>query len=194
MGDLLVFDTSGPFCAVGLSRGPQLVAYRCRSMKTGQSEALFPLIAEVLEEAGADKRGLGLIVVGTGPGNFTGTRIGVAAARGLALALGIRTVGISRLEALGPGPAAVAAHRGMAWLAVPAEAPRLVPVNELDAIDGLSTDDTLEAGETVPREALLARMASLGAAQPEDAPLPAPLYLRPADAAPPAEAPPPILP
>ena len=60
----------------------------------------MPMIGEALAEAGLGYGDIERIAVTTGPGSFTGTRIGVAVARGLALALGIRAVGLSVLDAL----------------------------------------------------------------------------------------------
>jgi tRNA threonylcarbamoyladenosine biosynthesis protein TsaB len=74
------------------------------------------LVDEVLARAGYEARDVGQIVVGCGPGSFTGLRIGIATARGLALALGRPCIGVSTLEALAAGaPGALAlvdARRG----------------------------------------------------------------------------------
>ena len=69
-------------------------------MEKGQAERLMPLISELLAEAGVVLADVTAIAVGTGPGNFTGVRIAVAAARGLALGLGVPAIGVTRLEAL----------------------------------------------------------------------------------------------
>ncbi len=72
-------------------------------MTKGQAERLFPLIGEVMAQAGLAWSDLDAIGVGIGPGNFTGVRISVAAARGLALSLGIPAIGISATEAAACG-------------------------------------------------------------------------------------------
>ena len=69
-------------------------------MGKGQAERLFPMLDEVLSEQGAVWEELDAIAVGTGPGNFTGIRIAVSAARGLALSLGIPAIGVTGFEAL----------------------------------------------------------------------------------------------
>ncbi len=69
-------------------------------MARGQAESLFPTLEELLGEADTNWQDLDAIGVGVGPGNFTGIRISVSAARGLALSLGIPAVGISTFEAI----------------------------------------------------------------------------------------------
>jgi tRNA threonylcarbamoyl adenosine modification protein YeaZ len=66
----------------------------------GHAERLFPMIAGALDEAGATFQDLDRIAVTTGPGSFTGVRVGVAGARALALALKVPAVGVGTLEAL----------------------------------------------------------------------------------------------
>lgn len=190
----LTFDTSGPFCAVHATGA----AARVAMMKSGQSERLFPLIEEVLANAGLTRSDLDLICVGVGPGNFTGTRIGVAAARGLALSLGIPSVGVSRLEALSrlaPGKtAAVAAYKGHTFVQAPGKDPSLVTTDSLQ-LSTLVVDETFpDVGDAqiFPLAKLLPQMATIAAGR-RDGPPPAPLYLRAPDAALPSEPPPKIL-
>lgn len=100
---VLGFDTSGPFCAAALVAGERVLAARCEAMERGQAERLVPLLLGLLAEAGAGLGDLAAIGVGTGPGNFTGTRIAVAAARGLALGLSRPAIGVSQFDALAEG-------------------------------------------------------------------------------------------
>lgn len=96
--NLLVIDTTGPACSVAL-RVPGRADLLCSEiMARGQAERLAPMVAEVLAQAGLVPRDLDRIGVTTGPGSFAGTRVGVAFARGLALATGAETVGLSNLE------------------------------------------------------------------------------------------------
>lgn len=97
---ILGFDTSGPYCSVAVLSGDAVLTARHVEMEKGQAEHLMPLIQDCLSEAGADFGDLKRIGVGTGPGNFTGIRISVSAARGLALALGIPALGVTLFEAL----------------------------------------------------------------------------------------------
>ena len=68
-------------------------------MKKGQAEYLFEVIEDTLEQAKVKKSLIDLIVVGTGPGNFTGIRIGLAAAKGLALSLKVPLAGVNSFQA-----------------------------------------------------------------------------------------------
>ena len=85
---ILGIDTSAAQCAVALLGAPinagDPVVER-RAMERGHAEHLFPMIDSVLGSAGIGYDGLSRIAVCTGPGSFTGVRIGVAAARGIAL-------------------------------------------------------------------------------------------------------------
>lgn len=166
-------------------------------MEKGQAERLLPLLEEALAAGGAEWRDLDGLAVCTGPGNFTGIRIAVAAARGLAMSLEIPALGVTRLEALaaetrGPVEAAIDARRGGLWVqafldGAAVSAPRLVAA---EAPAGAGR----RIGAPGPDRADPVVLARLGAARLDlGAPPPAPLYLRPADATPGADAPPVLL-
>ncbi|MDO5704355.1 MAG: tRNA (adenosine(37)-N6)-threonylcarbamoyltransferase complex dimerization subunit type 1 TsaB, partial [Paracoccus sp. (in: a-proteobacteria)] len=101
MPDLtLGFDTSAAHCAAALLSGDRVLTTRHEDMTKGQAERLFPLLEQMLADVGTTWADLDAVGVGTGPGNFTGVRIAVAAARGLALSLRIPVVGVTTLDAL----------------------------------------------------------------------------------------------
>ena len=97
---ILAFDTSGPACTVALWRDGQVLAVGRELMERGQAEALMPMIAAIMGEAGITYAALDKIAVTVGPGSFTGVRAGLAAARGLTLASKVPTVGILTSTAL----------------------------------------------------------------------------------------------
>lgn len=191
----LGFDTSAAHCAAAVVSGDRILAQAFEPMARGQAERLFPLLEALLAEAGLGWRDLGAIGVGTGPGNFTGIRIAVAAARGLALSLRIPAVGVTVTEAAvldtpRPCRALVAARGGeVIWQDFTADGP-VAPVAQGPA-------DALPPGPPPalpgPLAVSIARIAASRAGQP-GLPRPAPLYLRPADAAPARDAAPVILP
>lgn len=208
---ILGFDTSGPACAAALLRGNERLAVAEEAMATGQAERLMPMLEALLAGAGLGWRDLSGLGVGTGPGNFTGVRIAVAAARGLALALQRPAIGVSTLEAraLGlPSPVAVVepARRGQLCLGLPGAAPELTDPTALPARIGAlpvtgsaATEAAAVTGSAVlppamPLAEAIARIAAARLAAGGQHPRPAPVYLRPADAAPPSEAPPVLLP
>ncbi|MBZ4022577.1 tRNA (adenosine(37)-N6)-threonylcarbamoyltransferase complex dimerization subunit type 1 TsaB [Rhodobacter sp. TJ_12] len=195
---ILAFDTSAAHCAAALLQGETVLAHRVEEMAKGQAERLMPLLEELLAEAGYGWHDLAGLGVGVGPGNFTGVRISVSAARGLALSLGIPAIGVSTFEAVAEGaarPVAVLldARRGEAYAQrftqAGADAPRLAPAEILQAeLAGTPILGPDQAAFALP--VAMARVAAsrLGSPQPK----PAPLYLRGADAAPPSD-PPPVL-
>lgn len=96
---LLAFDTSTPVGSVAVGREGEVLA-RALLLRAGEHAArLLPAIAEVLDEAGIARSELGGVVVGRGPGSFTGVRISAATARGLAKALGVPLWTFSSLAA-----------------------------------------------------------------------------------------------
>lgn len=102
---LLAFDTACDACSVALWREGEVLAHRTRAMSRGQSEALVPMIADVMAVAGLTFEGLSAIAVTIGPGAFTGLRIALATARALALAAQRPAVGVSTLETIAAGAA-----------------------------------------------------------------------------------------
>jgi tRNA threonylcarbamoyladenosine biosynthesis protein TsaB len=99
---LLCIDTSGPRCAVSLhdAGGTRRLAAIAPDIGRGHAEVLMGLIEDIFREAGAGYPDIAKIAVVVGPGSFTGLRVGVAAAKGLALALTRPLVGLSSLEVL----------------------------------------------------------------------------------------------
>jgi len=92
---VLVIETATAACSVALLDGDRVVAARHEIVGRGHAERLVPMIGEVLAEAGQNRADL--IQVDCGPGSFTGIRVGIAAARGLALAWGVPVAGFSAL-------------------------------------------------------------------------------------------------
>jgi tRNA threonylcarbamoyladenosine biosynthesis protein TsaB len=102
--NILAFDTCFDGCSVCVAerRGDAVVplSFLMERFETGHAERLIPMIGEAMQQARLNFDHLGRIAVTVGPGTFTGTRIGVAAARALALATGAQTVGVSSLAVM----------------------------------------------------------------------------------------------
>ncbi|WP_435257704.1 tRNA (adenosine(37)-N6)-threonylcarbamoyltransferase complex dimerization subunit type 1 TsaB [Thioclava sp. FR2] len=210
---VLAFDTSAAHCAAALLLPDGKCLTRNEEMAKGQAERLMPLLQELLDEAGIKWADLDLIGVGTGPGNFTGVRISVAAARGLALGLSIPAIGVTTFQALAFGQArptliAQDARRGMAYVQAftPDTAAELLQSGDLptgfSAPEGTQVIGELAelyasqhgltvAGPRHPLAEAIARVALTKADHPQERP--APFYMRGADAAPPSDPPPVIL-
>jgi tRNA threonylcarbamoyladenosine biosynthesis protein TsaB len=98
---ILAIDTALDACAAGVldTGAGQLIAQESLTMKRGHAEALMPLIARVIRASGIAFASLDRIAVTTGPGSFTGLRVGLSAARGIALAANKPVVGVTTLTA-----------------------------------------------------------------------------------------------
>ena len=98
---LLSFDTATPHLAVVLARNGVPVAWRIdATVALSHAEKLNVFIAEVMEEAGQGLSALEGVAVGTGPGSYTGLRIGLSAAKGLCFALDKPLIGMGTLDVL----------------------------------------------------------------------------------------------
>jgi len=191
----LGFDTSAAHCAAALLQGDKLLAHRHEEMARGQAERLFPLLEEVLTGAGVVWSQLSVLGCGIGPGNFTGIRISVAAARGLALSLGIPAVGVGVTEAAAhglPRPCRVAVPARNGEVIWQDFGPGLTSMPEQGTLHDLPAGPPL-LSPVMPLAEAIARIAAERRDHP-DLPCPAPIYLRPADAAPARDHAPPILP
>ncbi len=84
---ILAIDTALDACSAAVldTNAARLIAHESEPMKRGHAEALMPLLARVIKQAGIAFADLDRIAVTTGPGSFTGLRVGLSAARGIAL-------------------------------------------------------------------------------------------------------------
>jgi tRNA threonylcarbamoyladenosine biosynthesis protein TsaB len=154
---ILAFDTATDVATSALLDGTQLLGER-----TGAARSLLVDVDALLVAAGASPGDMDALVVGTGPGSFTSTRIGLALARGLSLALGIPGAGISTLGALASARPAVVpvidARRREVFVA----GPRVLSPDDLELEPG-----ALCVGNGAVR--YRATLESLGAVVPPDA-------------------------
>ena len=114
---LLALDTAGADCTAALydSGADRLLASKTETIGKGHAERLMAVLDAALAKAGLGLEAIGRIAVTVGPGSFTGIRVGVAAARGFALSLGVEAVGVSTLAVV--AEEARAAHPGRAVMA-----------------------------------------------------------------------------
>ena len=96
---ILSIDTALDACAAAVldTSAGGVIARESQAMKRGHAEALMPLIARVMKASGVAFAALDRVAATTGPGSFTGLRVGLSAARGIALAAGKPVVGVTTL-------------------------------------------------------------------------------------------------
>ena len=97
---LLACDTTQGACSVAITKGDELLKEIIVPMARGHAEAIMPMIIEVLEEVGVAPAQLERLAVTTGPGTFTGVRLGLAACRAYAVALDVPLMGIPTMQAM----------------------------------------------------------------------------------------------
>jgi tRNA threonylcarbamoyl adenosine modification protein YeaZ len=205
---LLAIDTATPAVTVAVHDGRAVLARSTSVDPRRHGELLAPAVRDVLASAGRSPADLTRVVVGVGPGPYTGLRVGIATAATLAAALGIPVSGLCSLDALAwraavAGPFAVAtdARRREVYWAVYADrttrtagpdvgrpadvvpllggVPVLGPATELYDLPGSVPSPPLDA-------AAVAELALLRLEAGDELPPPRPLYLRRPDATPPA--------
>lgn len=103
MKPLLAIDTADGTAGVALLVDGRVVSELVETSAYRHSERLFALVDEALAGAGVGRGDLGGVAVTRGPGSFTGLRVGLATAKGIAFALGLPLLGVSTLEALAQG-------------------------------------------------------------------------------------------
>jgi tRNA threonylcarbamoyladenosine biosynthesis protein TsaB len=97
---LLAAETALGACSVAVLAGDEVLAHRFQEMARGHAEALAPMVDETMRQAGIAFTALGRLAVTTGPGTFTGQRVGLAFMRGLRVALQKPLIGVTTLEAM----------------------------------------------------------------------------------------------
>ena len=138
---LLVIDSATAACSAALFDQDELVAERHEVVGRGHAERLMPMIAELMDGRRADS-----ILVDCGPGSFTGVRVGLAAAHGLAIGWRVALLGYSSLAAIaarGKGEMAVALHAGHGQLFVQSYGRE--PLMPRDALQSLLPHEAAEA-------------------------------------------------
>ncbi|MHC5231591.1 tRNA (adenosine(37)-N6)-threonylcarbamoyltransferase complex dimerization subunit type 1 TsaB [Brucella sp. LJL56] len=176
---ILALDTAASWCSVAVYNfdGDVVLADVSENIGKGHAELLMGYVERAVTEAKLSLRDMDRVAVNIGPGSFTGVRIGVSAARGFALALGVPAIGITAFEALAaeaqallpekPALILLDAHRGEIYAqAFDAEGgPNLKPLvlsrEEAEALAVSQAENTVLAGSAAPaiNEAIGSRFA-----------------------------------
>ncbi|WP_137135828.1 tRNA (adenosine(37)-N6)-threonylcarbamoyltransferase complex dimerization subunit type 1 TsaB [Rhizobium sp. FKY42] len=208
---LLAIDTAGVDCSAAVldATTGQMLSVVSERIGKGHAERLMAMVEEAVGTADVPLSGIERIGVTIGPGSFTGIRVGVAAARGFGLALGVETVGVSTLHTLAqmhlnansshPVIAAMDAKRDEIYAQVfavdgkPLTSPQSIDVEQLRRwvdhfgakVTGTASALLDDANKTVePDRFDIATVARLAALADVAVDLPKPLYLRGPDAKP----------
>jgi len=155
---VLGLDTCLSSCSVAVLDGGRLVASAREVMARGHQERLAPMAQSVMAEAGLAFDRLERIAVTVGPGSFTGLRVGIAFAKGLALALDLPAVGIGTLEALA-AEAPLENERGLVFPAIDARRGQLY-------LQAFEDGRALMAPDALSAEIAAARVAELSQGRP----------------------------
>lgn len=199
---ILALDTSTPAVTVALVRGADVLAERCEVGVNRHGEVLAPLIADLLASTDSDRASINAVGVGTGPGPFTGLRVGLVTAAALSDALRIPAYQVCSLDVLARGRGEVlvttdARRREVYWAAYDAAGARVagpavarpgeVPVNGRRIVGPATTlyPDLLPGEPAWPRAADLAALVAAKADRGDPGEPLTPRYLRRPDAVPP---------
>lgn len=147
---VLGLDTCLNTCSVAVRDGDRVLAHASEAMARGHQERLAPMAQAVMAEAGRSFAELDRIGVTVGPGSFTGLRVGVAFAKGLALALDRPAVGVGALEAM------AADVEGLVFPAIDARRGQLY-LQAFEDGRSLMAPDALTAGDAAARIAELSQ-------------------------------------
>jgi tRNA threonylcarbamoyladenosine biosynthesis protein TsaB len=158
---ILAADTALGACSVAVLDGARVLAHRFEAMERGHAEALAPMVERAMRQSGVAFEGIDRLAVTTGPGTFTGQRIGLAFMRGLRIALKKPLIGITTLQAMcaaamdeAAADFAAAIHdarRGEAYLAIQSKTETLLPPT-LVKLD----EAAARVSQAIPREARVA--------------------------------------
>jgi len=202
MTTILALDCATGPCSVALWHDGKIVAYVENLTPVVQSACLIPMVEEALKQGNLSYKDLTMVAATVGPGSFTGIRIGLAAAKGIAYAAGIPNQGYTTLEVLAfatrteknPTLALLQAGKGECYYqyfvgGTPVAEAQLGTTEQImaqstalpTAVCGniaLKNNDFIETGLTFPRADILAELAATAS---KYLPL-TPLYIRPPDA------------
>lgn len=187
---ILAFDTSVSGSHIAVLQGETLLAEMREPLRESQASKLIFLIEQALKQASMKYSEMELIAATVGPGSFTGIRIGLAAAQGIALASGKPAIGIGSLEAIAyeaarqhpdqPILAAIPYLRGQKYIQQFSSLKQgFTPISEPELVDSIREPERALYHEQLPNALILARLAAAKmAAGAPYAPL-LPLYVTP---------------
>ena len=129
---LLHIETATDVCSVALSRGSEIIGLKEEAGGNNHAKNLLPFVDEVLKQSGVSMSEINGVAVSIGPGSYTGLRIGVSTAKGIAYTAGIPVMAISTLESIAQGAKAL-------WSETSTESVQIVPMIDARRMEVFTT-------------------------------------------------------
>ena len=129
---LLHIETATDVCSVALSRGAELIGLKEEAGGNNHAKNLLPFVEEALKQGGCTIRNLDGVAVSIGPGSYTGLRIGVSTAKGIAYTAGIPVMAVSTLEGIAQGAKQL-------WAETASEPVQIVPMIDARRMEVFTT-------------------------------------------------------
>ncbi len=129
---LLHIETATDVCSVALSRGTEIIGLKEEAGGNNHAKNLLPFVDEVLKQSDVSMSEINGVTVSIGPGSYTGLRIGVSTAKGIAYTAGIPVMAISTLESIAQGAKAL-------WSETSSESVQIVPMIDARRMEVFTT-------------------------------------------------------
>ena len=129
---LLHIETATDVCSVALSRGTEIIGLKEEAGGNNHAKNLLPFVDEVLKQSGVRMSEINGVAVSIGPGSYTGLRIGVSTAKGIAYTAGIPVMAISTLESIAQGAKQL-------WSETSTESVQIVPMIDARRMEVFTT-------------------------------------------------------
>ena len=129
---ILYIETATDVCSVALSKGSEIIGLKEEAGGNNHAKHLLPFVDEVLKQAGVSMTEINGVAVSIGPGSYTGLRIGVSTAKGIAYTAGIPVMAISTLESIAQGAKTL-------WSGISTETVQIVPMIDARRMEVFTT-------------------------------------------------------
>ena len=129
---ILYIETATDVCSVALSKGSEIIGLKEEAGGNNHAKHLLPFVDEVLKQAGVSMTEINGVAVSIGPGSYTGLRIGVSTAKGIAYTAGIPVMAVSTLESIAQGAK-------MLWSGTLTETVQIIPMIDARRMEVFTT-------------------------------------------------------
>ena len=129
---ILYIETATDVCSVALSKGSEIIGLKEEAGGNNHAKHLLPFVDEVLKQAGVSMTEINGVAVSIGPGSYTGLRIGVSTAKGIAYTAGIPVMAISTLESIAQGAKTL-------WSGTSTETVQIIPMIDARRMEVFTT-------------------------------------------------------